>query len=482
MRWLYNILFLAGFVISSPYYFWRLWRRGNWLKGFGQRFGQYDKNLRQAITNRHVVWVHAVSVGEVNLCVEFVRALQVRIPNAKIMVSTTTTTGMAELHKKLPGMFGKIYYPIDRRKYVDYAFRVLHPSAVILVETEIWPNFIWRAQSAGTPLFLINGRLSAKSHSRYLRLSPLFRRLFGAFTGIGAQTEEYATQFRQLGGQAAAVQVTGNLKFDAAKIGPGKDLEVPGLLNQVGVSPDALLLVAGSTHAGEEEVLADQFLRLRARHPKLFLILVPRHFERAKDLGRGLTKKLRVFYRSDITGETRLAPGSVDCLLVNTTGELMSFYRHATIAFVGKSLAATGGQNPIEPAALGKTTVFGPNMQNFRDVARLLVSEGAAIQVRNAQELEKTFDELLANAGRRRQLGETAEATVRRNQGAIGRTIEMVLPHLARQGLYIAPEQPEQGPAPISSAIPPGTAARRVQPLRAGSASETATAAPAPAS
>ena len=456
MRWLYNVLFFAGFVLSSPYYFWRLWRRGNWVRAFGQRFGQYDKNLRQAITNRHVVWVHAVSVGEVNLCVEFVRALQVRLPNAKIIVSTTTTTGMAELHKKLPGTFGKIYYPIDRRKYVDYAFRTLHPSAVILVETEIWPNFIWRAQDSGIPMFLINGRLSEKSYPRYLRLGTVFRQLFGAFTGLGAQTQEYAKQFQQLGCRPEAVRVTGNLKFDAARIGTAKPLDVAALLGQLGVSPDAELLVAGSTHAGEEEILVGQFLRLRARFPKLFLVLVPRHFERAKDAGRSLGKQVRLFYRADLTEHTQLAPSSIDCLIVNTTGELMNFYRHATIAFVGKSLAAEGGQNPIEPAALGKPTIFGPNMQNFRDVARLLVSEGAAIQVRDAAQLERVLGELLADPARRLQLGQAAEATVRRNQGAIGRTIEMILPHLAEQGLYISPTPPtrESAKAGDSPATP----------------------------
>ena len=145
MRTLYNILFWGFFVVSSPYYFWRLLRRGNWQAGFGERFGQYDTKLKQAITNRHNLWLHAVSVGEVNLCTQLIRALEPRLPNAKIVVSTTTTTGMGELKKKLPTHVSKIYYPMDRRKFVSRALLTVRPEAIILVEAEIWPNFIWRA-------------------------------------------------------------------------------------------------------------------------------------------------------------------------------------------------------------------------------------------------------------------------------------------------------------------------------------------------
>jgi 3-deoxy-D-manno-octulosonic-acid transferase len=440
MRLFYNILFLIFFVLSSPYYFFRMQRRGNWRKGFGQRFGQYDNKIKQAITNRHVLWMHAVSVGEMNVCVELIRALEPRLPNLKIMVSTTTTTGMGELQKKLPVHIGKIYYPVDRRKYVARAMGTIHPDAIVLIEAEIWPNFIWRARALGTPLFLVNARLSDRSYPRYKRFGFLFQQLFRSFTGVGAQTEEYAAKLREVGCRPEAVHVLGNLKFDTARLDTLKSPDVPGLLAQLGVARDALLLVAGSTHDGEEEILAEQFLRLRARLPGLFLVLVPRHFERARDLGRALGKRgLKLFYRTEITPETRLASGSVDCLLVNTTGELMSFYKHASVVFVGKSLTAKGGQNPIEPAALGKATVFGPNMQNFADVARIFVSQGGAIQVRDAEELERTLAELLADQARREELGNTAQRIVRENQGAVARTVEMIVQQFAKGDLYIVP-------------------------------------------
>jgi len=407
-----------------------------------QRFGEYDRNLQQSLTNRHVIWIHAVSVGEMNVCVAFVNALQARFPNAKLLVSTTTTTGMAELQKRLPVHVGKIYYPIDRHKFVSFAFGALHPTAIVLVEGEIWPNFIWRAQAGHLPLFLINGRLSDRSYSRYKRAGFLFRGLFRAFTGIGVQTEEFAAKFVAVGCRPEAVRVLGNLKFDTADLSTRPELDVPALLAQLGVPADALVLLGGSTHPGEEEILADQFLRLRRRFPKLFLVLVPRHFERAGAVAGLLAKKGLAFVCRTDLGDTRREPGSVDCLLVNTTGELMNFYQCATVAFVGKSLTAEGGQNPIEPAALGKATVFGPNMGNFRDVVRIFLARQAAVQVRDAAELERTFEALLADPARRERLGAAAQQIVRENQGAVARTVEMMVEPLAARGLYVAPPAP----------------------------------------
>ena len=440
VRFIYNILFTIFFVLASPYYFMRMWRRGQWQTGFWQRFGVFDAKFKQSITNRHVIWMHAVSVGEVNICTQLIRALEPRMPNLKIVVSTTTTTGMGELQKKLPAHIGKFYYPVDGKKYVARAVNTIRPEAVVLVEAEIWPNFIWRLRDKKTPLFLVNARLSAKSHRGYKRYGFLFRPLFAAFTGVGAQNESDAAKLREIGCRSEAVQVPGNLKFDTANLNITKPLDVPSLLAQIGVPPNALLLVAGSTHDGEEEILGDQFLRLRVKFPNLFLVIAPRHFERAKNIGRQLTKSgIKVFYRTEITPTTNLKPGSVECLLVNTTGELMNFYQAASVAFVGKSLTAKGGQNPIEPAALGKATVFGPNMQNFEDVVRIFLAQKSVIQATDAADLEKTFSQLLGNETHRRELGELAAKVVRENMGAIDRTVEMIVRHLDTGELYVAP-------------------------------------------
>jgi len=440
VRTLYNILFTFFFLLSSPYYFWRLRRRGDWQDGFFQRFGAFDTKVKQAITNRQVIWLHAVSLGEVNLCTQLIRSLEPRVPNAKIVVSTTTTTGMGELKKKLPIHISKVYYPIDRRPYVTRAIAILRPQAIVLVEAEIWPNFIWRAQQQRIPLFLVNARLSDRSFRGYKRFGFLFRKLFATFTGVGAQNEADAARLRELGCRPEAIRVVGSLKFDAARINERRPLNIPAILQQLGVAPDAQLLIGGSTHAGEEGILAEIYKRLRLRFPKLFLILVPRHFERSREVGRELEARgVKFAYRSELTARTQHREGDLDCLLVNSTGELKYFYEQADVIFVGKSLTAEGGQNPIEPGALGKAMVFGPNMQNFAEVARSFVAGEGAEQVKDAAELETRLAALLADANRRSQLGRNALKVVRENLGAIERTVDMIVEQLDKDEFYVAP-------------------------------------------
>jgi len=439
VRGLYNILFTVFSVLASPYYLWRMRRRGNWRAGFSQRFGVYDTKLKQALTNRDRIWMHAVSVGEVNVCTQIIQGIEPRLPNLKIVVSTTTTTGMAELHRKLPTHISRVYYPIDRRNCVVRALSTIRPLAIVLVEGEIWPNFLWRAKEMAIPVFLVNARLSDRSFRGYKRFGRLFRPLFGSLAGVGAQSEADAARLRELGCRPESVRVVGSLKYDAAKLDERRLLDVPAMLGQLGLAPGARILLGGSTHAGEEAILAEQFLRLRARFPDLFLVLVPRHFERCREVGRQLEARgLRFVYRNGITAPTRFQPGEVDCLLVNTTGELRYFYEQATVIFVGKSLTAAGGQNPIEPGALGKAMVFGPNMQNFAEVVRSLLAQDGAIQTRDAAGLEKVLGELLADEARRQTLGRNALKVVRENLGAVSRTVDMIIEHLDDEDLYVA--------------------------------------------
>jgi 3-deoxy-D-manno-octulosonic-acid transferase len=440
VRNLYNILFLLGFVLSSPYYFWRMWRRGNWRNGFGERFANYDTKLKQALTNRQTLWLHAVSVGEVGLCTQLIKALEPRVPNAKVVVSTTTTTGMGELKKRLPTHISKIYYPIDRRSYVARAQAVVHPCAIILVEAEIWPNFIWRAKSQRIPLFLVNARISDRSYRGYKRFGFLFRQLFAAFDGVGAQTEQDAQRLIEIGCRPEVVQVVGSMKFDAARATDHRTLNVPALLWQAGAKPGAPLLVCGSTHDGEEALLGELFLRLRQQIPDLFLVIVPRHFERTREVERDLQSRgVKYILRSDLYDGAKEPAADKHCLVVNTTGELKFFYEHATVVFVGKSLTAEGGQNPIEPCALGKPTVFGPNMQNFADVVSQFLAQDAVVQVGDVKELESVLAQLFTDPARREQLGRNGVAVVQQNLGAIARTTEMILNGVNGSGLYIAP-------------------------------------------
>jgi 3-deoxy-D-manno-octulosonic-acid transferase len=440
MRWVYNFVFNAGLICASPYYFSKMVRRGNWRSGFAERFGKYDARLKHALTNRHVVWFHAVSVGEVNLCILLIRELEPRLPNYKFVVSTTTSTGMADLKKRLPPHISCIYYPIDRRRYVQRAMGHIHPEAVILFEAEFWPNFLWSLQRRGIPHFLVNARLSPRSFAGYRRFGFLFRDLFSGFLGVGAQSEADADRLRQLGFRPEAIHVAGSLKFDAAKpvnLEERRLVDAVTILGQLGLREGNLILVAGSTHDGEEVLLAEMLIRLRHRFPNLFLVLVPRHQERGAEVSRILDSKgIKFALRSQVTPLTRYDPGALDCLLVNTTGELRFFYQHADLVFVGKSLTAEsgkkGGQNPIEPAAFGKAVVVGPKMENFSDIVPRFLERKAMVQVQNANDLEVALAELLADPDKRSKLGANALEVVKENQGSLGRTLDFLLAGIPR--------------------------------------------------
>jgi len=445
MRAIYNLLFLVAFWLSAPFYFVKMWRRGNWRTGLGQRFGRYSSKLRQAVTNRHVMWIHAVSVGEVNIATQLIATVEHRLPNMKVVVSTTTSTGMGELQKKLPSHIEKVYYPIDRPYYVNRAIMAIHPEAIVLVEAEIWPNFLWRAEEIGIPVFLVNARLSEKSYRGYRRWGMLFRPIFASFAGVGCQNEADAERLKELGCRPEAIRVVGNLKFDAAKLDERRVLDVRRLLVQIGAPANARILVGGSTHAGEEGVLAAVYRKLRPRFPDLFLVVVPRHFERGKEAGREIAAQgVRFAYRKEITPQTQYKEGEVDCLLVNSTGELKHFYEQASVIFVGKSLTAEGGQNPIEPGILGKPMVFGPNMQNFEAIAKAFVERGAALQVPDAAGLEEALAQLLADPGRATEMGQKALDVVQENQGSIDRTVDMIIDGLRGTArVYVAARRQE---------------------------------------
>jgi 3-deoxy-D-manno-octulosonic-acid transferase len=285
----------------------------------------------------------------------------------------------------------------------------------------------------GTPVFLVNARLSERSFPRYKKMKFLFGPLFKSLAGVGCQNEQDARRLEEVGARSDRIHVVGNMKYDAATVTEKRLIDVPSLLAQIGVPADAQILVAGSTHAGEEKILGEVLLKLRAKFPKLFLVSVPRHHERGRDAGRELDSVgVRYIFRSEIGRDTQRASGEVDALLVNTTGELRFFYDYASVVFVGKSLTAEGGQNPIEPGVRGKPIVFGPNMQNFEAITRQLLDGRGAIQVPDAAGLEKAVADILSNPQLAADLGRNAQDVVNRNLGSIDRTVEMILAKLPK--------------------------------------------------
>ena len=423
MRLLYNILFLFFFLLSAPYYFWKLCRRGNWRSGFGQRFGGYGP-LAQKLKGQRVLWLHAVSVGEANLSVQLVEKLRGQLEDWDFVVSTTTTTGMGTLARKLPADVHRIYYPVDWAPFVGRAFQALNPAAIVLVEAEIWPNLFWQAKSSNVPVHLINARLSEKSFNGYRRYSLVFRPIFRSLHAAGVHNKFDAKRLAELGCGRKNITVTGNMKFDSTTA-PGVDTtDARALLREIGVPDEAPVLVAGSTFEGEEELLCKMLPQWRREHPDLFLVLVPRHFERASALLENLKPmNLCIIRRTAMNNSSSEKP---DVLLVDTTGELTAFYEVATLVFVGKSLTAQGGQNPIEPAALGRPMIFGPFMQNFKPVVQSLLEAEAAIQVADETELVEKIANLLENSEQRDALGRAAKVVVESNKGATQRTAELV--------------------------------------------------------
>ena len=426
LRHFYSASFSVFLALAAPFYFRKMWRRGGWRRGFAERFGFYGSKLSPCKT-RSTLWFHAVSVGEASTCSELILKLEEKVSNCHIVASTTTTTGMAVLQRKLPERITKVYYPVDTRSAVKRTLDAAHPSCIILFEAELWPNFLWEAQAKRIPIFLVNARISEKSYQRYKLFSFLFRPIFAGFTGVGCQNDLDAKLLCELGFPSKSIRSMGNMKFDTAGQGTSSDFDAGKLLQNIGVPSDAPVVVGGSTHEGEEALLARICQRLRRRFASLFLILVPRHFERCSAVAKELSKLNVKFVRRTEAGGMLFKKGEVNCLLVDTTGELKSFYRVASIVFVGKSLTASGGQNPIEPAGLGKAVIMGPNMQNFRAIANELLANGGAVRVKDQEELENTIEALLVDYSRRRQLGDNALRTVQANLGATQRTAEFIL-------------------------------------------------------
>ncbi len=435
MRFVYNVLFTIFFCVSLPYYVFRLVRRGSWQKGFWQRFGCYGTALQQHLDGKAVIWFHAVSVGEVNLCSLLVQSFGERLKDWTVVVSTTTTTGMGELERKLPDSVVKIYYPVDFAPSVNRALRVINPRLVVLVEAEIWPNLLWRLADRSIPTFLVNARLSDRSAKRYGQFGFLFRRIFSSLAGVGVQNEADSRSVVSVGCDPKRTVVTGNLKFDAIDLGTRHSLNPSELIEWAGARSGAPVLLGSSTHAGEERLLGEVYLRLREVVPDLFLVIVPRHFERGsevvKDLSTlGIQTSLRTDHDIKKERSQDCPQERGECLVVDSTGELRFFYEVASVVFVGKSLLAHGGQNPIEAAAAGCAVVVGPNMENFRAVTKTFLSAEGMVQVKDKATLEIELQKLLRDPGERSKLGSQARAVVDRNRRAVDRTVEMIGPFL----------------------------------------------------
>ncbi|HEX2475937.1 MAG TPA: glycosyltransferase N-terminal domain-containing protein, partial [Lacipirellulaceae bacterium] len=406
--WLLNVVYLALLAISAPLIVWQAVRTGKYREGYREKLlGLVPRRAGDATC----VWIHAVSVGEVNLVATLLRDLRSARPDWQFVVSTTSRAGY-ELARKKYSDLTVFYCPLDFSWAVRTAMRRVRPNLLLLAELELWPNLIAAAKEHGARVAILNGRLSDHSFPRYRRIRPFVRRVLEQLDLIAAQNEESAARFRALGAPYDRVHATGSLKYDGAQI-DRRNSRTAELRELAGFTDDDIVFLAGSTQEPEEQIAIDLFHRLSAGHPGLRLVLVPRHPERFNDVARLLDESnLAWCRRTELAIQPPAPPGVSDVksnvanfkstafskppaepgaagrvLLVDTIGELGAWWGTAQIAFVGGSFGSRGGQNMIEPAAYGAAVSFGPNTHNFRDIVAALLAAQAAVVVRDGQEL-----------------------------------------------------------------------------------------------
>jgi 3-deoxy-D-manno-octulosonic-acid transferase len=419
---IYNILL----VLASPFILALLWAKKRCRPGLRQRLGWLPKDLTAERRNGRTIWVHAVSMGEATAVVPLVQQLKARYPDARILVSTVTETGKETVLRRLAGQAQHLYFPLDFPWMVRSVLQATRPCLIVVVETELWPNFLREAAACGIPVVLVNGRLSTDSFAGYLRLRPFFRRVLASFTLCSMQTERDAERMVQLGVEPVRVVRTGNLKYDQVA---ALTQATPGQIakHDLGLAEGEELFVAGSTHSGEEEAILDCYRRLLDVAPMLVLVLAPRHIERTETVCQEVRAGgLEVVRRSLLSSVTGQRPSGPRVIVLDTRGELASLYREATLVFVGGSLIALGGHSPLEPAAWGKAVVFGPHMDHFAEAAELLVSRGAGLCVRDADEMTDAMTALLKDRARLEERGKAAYQLVLENQGAVARTVALI--------------------------------------------------------
>jgi 3-deoxy-D-manno-octulosonic-acid transferase len=352
-----------------------------------------------------------------------IHSMDEKIP---LWISTVTATGQRTAREKIPWASGIFYFPYDMAWIVDRVIRRLRPSLFVTTETELWPNCAWRLRRYGVPMVMVNGRISDRSFGRYRRFRFLFRRALESYSLLCMQSEESARRIRMLGAPTDRVLVTGNLKFDQQ---PPKVVDEMSWRRRIGVEDDSPVVVAGSTHPGEEDLLLAVFRRLRQRHPRLQLVLAPRAPERFEEVaGRvrehGFVLKRRSRVEADCPGPT------AEVILLDTIGELASVYSVASVVFVGGSLVALGGHNPLEAASHAKPVVFGPHMENFREISSLLLNQGGAVQVEDPESLERVLEGFLSSPDEADRTGRRALEVLELNRGAADRTLQAILPLL----------------------------------------------------
>jgi 3-deoxy-D-manno-octulosonic-acid transferase len=451
---LLDLAYLCGLTLASPYLLYKAITRPRHLRGLRARLRDGDLGRR---TSGPCVWVHGVSVGEVAAAEPLVRALERSFPDHEVVITTSTETGQGVARRKFADKrIG--YFPLDFSWAVRRTFDAVRPSLVVLVELELWPNFLAQAKARSVPVVVVNGRISEKSYRGY-RVAKRFLP-FNDVAHYCVQTEQYARRFRELGVPDDKITVTGSMKYDnVVTQGAAGGTESPqsaqnaAARESLGLGEKDVVWIGGSTHYPEERILVSVFTRLRETRKDLRLVLAPRHNERVAEVKKMVEAAgLRAILRSE---QKAAGPSAGDAvIIIDTLGELVRLYAGADLVFVGGSLLPHGGQNMLEPAALGKPVIFGPHVANFQESADRLLQAHGALQVPDEPGLEAALRELLADPARAKALGARALETIESAKGATARTVSILRPLVGRgQSTESAKGEPFGNPFPFSPGV-----------------------------
>src|SRR5216117_2742754 len=419
----YSLLALVVFIVVSPYFLYQAIRHKKYIGSLRQRLCFLPISFN--IDGEESIWIHAVSVGEVLTARALAADLKTRYPRLRLFLSTTTIAGQQVARRSLSNVEAVFYFPFDWTFIVRRTLNLVRPRLFIMMETEIWPNLLRECRRRGVKTVMINGRISSRSYPRYRLVRPFFRRVLADVDRFCMQSDESARRLISLGADARRVTVTGSLKFDSverpgARPGQARDR----VLRFLRVSPGRTVLVAGSTMRGEETVVLRAFSTMKQTLPGALCVLAPRQPERFGEVERLAREAGFVAIRRSelpIDAEPR-----ADVVVLDSMGELAQLYQLATAVFVGGSLVDHGGHNILEPAIFGKPIVFGPHMQNFKEIADTFLANGAAIQVQSDRELDEVLLTLVTDPVRRAPLGAAACALVEANRGAKTKTLEVI--------------------------------------------------------
>ena len=432
MRIILDLVYLLVAAAYSPVVIYRAVRHKRYRTGWDQRFGKINRRS----PTKKCIWLHAVSVGEVNAAKTIIKELENKFGDFEIVISTTTDTGFARATNLFSEKHQVFYFPFDFSWIMRRAFSNIRPAICLLMELEVWPNFVQIAQQLNVPVIVVNGRMSNKSFSRYKKIKPIANKIFRKISLILAQTEQYARRFKEIGCPDEQVIVTGSLKYDTAQI-TNKVEGADVLAAQLNIN-DERLWVAGATGNDEEKILLDVYQNLKQQNQfsDLRLAIVPRKPERFDEVAqliesRGLSLVRYSHIKKLTTKKTKKSiinnQSSIDTVILgDTMGDLRKFYSLATIIFVGRSLVPMGGSDMAEAAALGKCTIFGPHAFNFKQTVDALLADTGAIMVKDKQELLQIMQKCLSDSSFAQSIAKNGQEVIRKNQGATAKSIDQI--------------------------------------------------------